>query len=1164
MKAKAISKKILAAVLVIAVLVVSVPLSGLFASAVADTNLPTIGTQTDYADKIKFSDTTLDTAYKADGEVTLSTTTYPVFGGYEPTEGGSVVIQAKLTFNGNVDFSWDTANSKYNNGWGKYGIRIGTYTNGDVRPVIVSFRRCTATAYLFDSYNSVLGTFGGCASTTVESLVMTVKYDSAAKEVSLWIDGTYINTISVASLSNFKFDMGFAAQGLGNTYNSATGTTTPNTITFSEVSLFGDLQKVFDRAAYPEKEAGMVEFADRITFSAPADNDSFKNNGKVTVKNGGTANIAGVEPTEDGYVVIKTKYTFNGNVDYSWVGVGGSLSSWQTDANDGRPNDGYCTNYGKVAVKLGTAEYGGTKHNIYVAYRRNQGVVYIFDDGNATMGVPNITSSAPKDVDTLEFTVRYDKKRNEVSVWLNGTYAGTSSLDSLSNFAWAPGYHMQGIGNTAVDPSADPVVTTPNTVTVSDISIYGEARPDASALPVVDDYEDWTDKFYLNDGGFEKDRYQGGFTLSGTQSVTGSGIILKENGVACMSATLVFNGNVDFSWDAENNKYNNGWGKYGIQIGTYMGEWNGTPTKKPVIVSFRRCTGAAYLFDNANKVLGQFGSCGSTTVEEIDMTVKYDSKAKKVHLWIDGLYVSAVDISGLDDFNFLIGYQVQGTGNSYNAATGTTTPNSVTFKDIKVFGDLDKDPNFIMPELEPMTENLAEYIELIGGTSYFERKFSASSGTYTFGGIETEDEFVYHLAFDFVINERGKQANGTDMPWAGPRFHVMEANGFKYQLSFMEGSTQLLANGGGYAGYNAPTAARANAVGEKHSVIMQYDYKTNRFSVWYDGELVIRAAELPETNGERSPMFGVLFESCSVDISNLKIWGSGLKVSVTDEYKELLNNPFFNSASIPTKPTDNINYWQYMTAYNSKGDLAFDLYLDEFATYWSEETGTVAFQDSYGNRNLNGITNGTTFVMNFTYRVNEDDPDWVAAKKQTGSSFQVRAYNLPTSQGKKNNYEIQLLNNAVKLVVHKDDSVKATYSSTWNREVGKEYDVSIVSAPTWCKVFIDGKLMLVATGLFEYVIDFRYTAVHASADFWNVQVYDVLPDEATEPVKNNAQGSVLTGATINAIEHNSVPLATEELSIWIAVAGGGAILCLAGFAVVTVVFLKKRKTAKTK
>ena len=699
----------------------------------------------------------------------------------------------------------------------------------------------------------------------------------------------------------------------------------------------------------------------------------------------------------------------------------------------------------------------------------------------------------------------------------------------------------------------------------------GYVRP---SFPVIGEMEDHTDKYYIDLREYRENYEKNGFftVFGGSTVVTGGGLILKDSGQVAIKTTLTFNGNVDFSW-LDNNKdgeykYENGWGKYGVQIGTYFDEIQ--KSNQPLYVSFRRCTGAAYLFNAGNRVLGEFGSCGSTTAESVDMVILYDIDKKEVSLWIDGKYANTCSIEHLENFKFTAGFVQQGTGVSAvdptDPTNSETIENSVTYSNYGFYGDFMKDPDFIIPVLEPMTDNLAKYIELLNGSNsaaYFERKFTGGHGTsYNFGGIKYDPtKAMYHVSFDYVITERSKDANGNDVSWGSIRLGVMEAGGFKYQLSTLPTSTNLLANGGGYAGYNAPAFAKGSKVGEKHNLTIQYDFVKNRFSVWFDGEMVLRAVELPATDNESRTIFPMIhFEACSADVSDLKIWGTGISVEISDEYKALLNDPLYTSTVIPAKPEGNINYWTFISARNQTGDLAFDMISDEFSNFWSDEQGRVIFRDSYGKRNLNGITNDATFVARFKYKVTEDDPDYVEAKKQRGSVFTVRGYNLPTSQGKKNNYEIGFMNNAITVTTYKDSAAVSTVSSVWNRELNKEYDIAIISAPNWVKIFVDGKLMTMVGGLYQYTFDFCYESVHTCAEIYDMQLYDVKPNDAKEPVKNNAPTSQLTGATVNTIEHTNVPLASGTLSIWLILTLAGAVLCLAGAAVFTVVFIKKKKS----
>ena len=952
------------------------------------------------------------------------------------------------------------------------------------------------------------------------------------------------------------------------------------------------------RPAYPII-SGMEDHTADYHINQNDYRNQLNSEGKFTIIGDFATTGGGLLAKSTGNIVITADMKFNGNVDFSW-----------TDKNkDGEYQ--YETTYGKTGIKIGTYYDVDLKTtlNVYISFRRGSAAAYIFNDGNKVLGEFRYASKATtKTIEEVSMTILYEIDKKEVSLWLNNLYINTCTLAELEEFTFNPGFITQGVGTTAVDETdVKNGKSTTNSVTFSNFKVLGDLEKDPNFVPqnvIVsppagslvepnpEEFQDFTNEFHLDDGKLDKSLIENGnFIVTGNNtSVSAAGLLFKPNGIGYISTTMKFNGNVDFNWTEIKVKdeatgemvgtgkyeYTNGWGKYGIKIGTYTrveldadGNVKSETPNQPVYVSYRRCTSSAYLFDAGNTVLGSFGSYGSTTCEEIKMTVGYDAEKMAVYLWLDEYFLKAVPVSQLKDFKTSLGFVIQGTGTTAVDPTDPNNPacveNSVTFSDVKVFGHFEKDPNFYVPELEPMTDNLAKYIELRNGNNsaaYFERRFRGTPGTnYNFIGLKYDpSNAIYNVSFDYVITERSKDKDGKDVSWGSIRFGVMDASGFSYQLSTLPTSTSLLANGSGYAGYVAPAFSRGSKVGEKHNIAIQYNYVRNHMSVWFDGELVLRAVELPQTdNPDRKMLFSVLFEACSGEISDLKIWGTGMSVEVSEEYMALMNDPFYTSTIIPAKPEGNINYWSFISGVNQTGNLAFDVVNDEFANYWSDEQGRIRFRDSYGKRNLNGITNDTTFVARFKYKVTEEDPDYVSANKQRGSVFTVRGYNLPTSQGKKNNYEIGFYNNAITISRLRDDAVVSTTSNPWKREVGKEYDISIVSAPNWVKIFVDGKLITAVGGLYQYTFDFCYESVHVAAEFWDMQLYDVKPNDASEPIKNNAPTSQLTGTTVNTIEHTKVPLATGTISIWMILTLLGAVLCLAGAAVMTVVYIKKKK-----
>ncbi len=904
--------------------------------------------------------------------------------------------------------------------------------------------------------------------------------------------------------------------------------------------------------------ADCVDLTNRLTFSLAQYQQEYTEKKSITTTDG-YVYFNGAEPKEDGYIVIKTKMTFNGNVDFSY----------DTDA------DSYSKVYGKAGVVIGTY---GSGSKVIVSFRRCAATAYLFDNSNKILGDDDqgFGSCGSTTISEIEWTVKYDPVAKIVCLWANGNYLGKESVAALENFEFKLGFAVQGAGTTK-DPNGG--APTANSVTFSDLQVYGQAQIDATVMPLPEDFTDYTDDFYFDSGSVQEEREnEGTITVVGDQKLSGAGLLVPDDGILIMSAKLKFNGNVDFKWEETASgsgeyAYAKGWGKVGFRFGTVTVDGAG---ERPIYVTFRRCAANAYVFDSANLSLTSFGACSSTTATEIEMTFKYDVAAKKIHLWVDGLYVGVADMSN-DMYKKLnldaLGIVTQGIGSTAEDPTDSTngnkTTNSVVFSDFKIYGKLEKDPTFIMPKLEPMTENYAKYFELLKGgqsASYFNCAFTGENGNnFTFNGLEYTDDLVYNASFDLEYTKRDKQGDGTDAAWGSWRFSIMSAGGFTYQLSMMKDTIQVLANGSGYS--NTPTVSIASPIGEKHNIAVQYNYSKNYISVWYDGKMVIRAAELPLTDStDRVPVFGGKFDAAYGKISNLKTWGTGLVINVSEEYKALMNDPFYTNTNLPVKPEGNINYWQYIQGSNFQGDLAYEIDSEDgFLNFWNDEAATCRFLDSAGNRNINGLKNMSTFAMSFKYKVTDENPEYVEKGTQRGGEFTLRAYNIPTSQGKQNCFTIGLYNNAIVLKVLKDDSVVTTNSTAWNRELNRVYDITFVSSPTWLKVYVDGELMMATGGLAEYTIDIRYKAVHSCAEFYDVQIFDLSPDDenTTEPVEYIKPDKQLTGnVTLDDVKHTDVPLATSELSIWIAVVGLGVVLCLAGAAITTVVFIKKRKASK--
>ena len=227
--------------------------------------LPTIGENTNLADKLVFNNADVNAEYAENGTITTAGINGPAQG-ILLNQDGSIVIKTDITFNGNVDYNWSevkveneetgemegTGTYAYSNAWGRTGVQIGTYySTGRERrmSVFVTYRRCTGGVYVWDDSQEVNGSGNpvvvGNIASKKENLSFVVRYDSAANNVTVWADGAYVGIASLESFGEFEFALGVTQYGSGTTAVDPDDNTNPektnNSVTFSGFEVWGDM-----------------------------------------------------------------------------------------------------------------------------------------------------------------------------------------------------------------------------------------------------------------------------------------------------------------------------------------------------------------------------------------------------------------------------------------------------------------------------------------------------------------------------------------------------------------------------------------------------------------------------------------------------------------------------------------------------------------------------------------------------------------------------------------------------------------------------------------------------------------------------------------------------------------------------------------------------------
>lgn len=527
--------------------------------------------------------------------------------------------------------------------------------------------------------------------------------------------------------------------------------------------------------------------------------------------------------------------------------------------------------------------------------------------------------------------------------------------------------------------------------------------------------------------------------------------------------------------------------------------------------------------------------------------------ADKIVSYINGKQAQVFDISSAES--------VEPCGFLTFRSIGDT----IKVTDLKVYGTaLSKTTPELPPAIpdEPVYNSAYDDIADLGtmtGGSAVNGSFGVK-GNADFTSVIYEGNYIINTVGDFVVNSRSKQKDGSTTPWSGPRIGICSIDDEVFNISFMAGSTAVLVNGG-TGSFSSPGSANFVAKeGEKVHFAQQFNYELMTYNLWINHEHVIINANIPTGTAKKiEPNLSIITEGADVSFSNYKIFGKGVKADLDEETRRIKLDPVFRSTTIPAMPAGGVNYFQNIELVEMDGAGLVAEYIDGvFRNLYSDDTGDVRFVDAQKNRNINGLKNSSTFVWRFKYTFKETDPEY--KKEDDCTEFTLRRYSLP-SNSKRNDVCVRITKDAISIVRYKDDAASVLTTAKFTRTANKACDIAIVSSPDYTKVWVDGKIALGMIGTGKYTIDLRYKAFHTASELKDIQVYTVVNDSDPVTILDPEYNRVKqTGKTVDEIASVDLPIANMKISVWTAVAGFAAVLCLAGIAVTTVLFIKKRKS----
>lgn len=141
-----------------------------------------------------------------------------------------------------------------------------------------------------------------------------------------------------------------------------------------------------------------------------------------------------------------------------------------------------------------------------------------------------------------------------------------------------------------------------------------------------------------------------------------------------------------------------------------------------------------------------------------------------------------------------------------------------------------------------------------------------------------------------------------------------------------------------------------------------------------------------------------------------------------------------------------------------------------------------------------------------------------------------------------------------------DSSLLYNKSFSFSRELGREYDICILSAPNEVSVWVDNELVLNYDDAPNFEPFVGVQIYRASVQMSDIEVYNMSPDDAEALGAKEENKNILTSYKEFEGVEGVVPDADSEMLVrGIIYACGSGVLALALIAVITVPLIKRRK-----
>lgn len=426
---------------------------------------------------------------------------------------------------------------------------------------------------------------------------------------------------------------------------------------------------------------------------------------------------------------------------------------------------------------------------------------------------------------------------------------------------------------------------------------------------------------------------------------------------------------------------------------------------------------------------------------------------------------------------------------------------------------------------------------------YFDNKLasndSSAGNRYLFENLPVKDNMSFYYSATYNVTESSEI-------WKGPRFIFRQDGSTAFYAAVLQDSIVLLAGAEQVA--SSPLKLQ---LGKNYDIVM---YSTpTEISVWIDGVLIFESVDLTSyINKKLTATPGVLFELCQAKVTNLAIYGD--KIVFDEKYvdEELYYSKYYQMRGIPQMTGANLFENVFMTDLsNGAIGAEYDSENRVLTTAYPEGNGVVLFRDANGSANLNGLKNGTGYVLSFKYRVD----DWQAEKAgESGFWFTTNSSAGPWTT-ETNAVSLGFSGDAVMLGVDKEGVEITKQDVIRERKNGKVYDVAIVHGKNWIKLYVDNELQMVSTQLPTYNTEFQIWFSNVKSELSDFKLYEF--EDSGLKVLETVEGNEKTwaGNTIYDADEHVFSTTIKAPILILIVLGDVALIC----AVVIVVMLLKRK-----